>query len=205
MTDTTDQALSAFIDAWTAGMRPRLEDYLERVDPSERAALADAIDDFVTLAPLPPYDDEALRAIRAEAVGVATPSAALPSLVTRLRVGAGLTIRDLADRLGSALGVAGREAKLEGYVARLEGGELDGRRLSQRVLDALGRVLGADAATLDGASQLGGLAPAGIRLRGGDPQTAGEVRDRLEALADLMATPSPEEWDEVDELFLSGR
>jgi transcriptional regulator with XRE-family HTH domain len=201
MTDTTDQALSAFIDAWTAGERPRLEDYLERVEPSERAALADAIDDYVTMAPLPRYDDEALRAIRAEAGG----AAALPGLVARLRTRAGLSVHGLAEKLSSALGVIGREAKLEGYLARLEEGSLDGRRLSQRVLDALARVLGADPATLDGASRLAGLEQAGIRLRGGDPHTAGEVRDRLEALADLIATPSPEEWDEVDELFLSGR
>ena len=61
--------LSAFIDAWIAGERPRLEDYLQRARPAERAALADAIDDFVTLAPTPRYDDDTLQAIRAEATG----------------------------------------------------------------------------------------------------------------------------------------
>jgi transcriptional regulator with XRE-family HTH domain len=204
MTDKADRTLSAFIDAWVAGERPRLEDYLERVEPADRDALADAIDDFVTLAPTPRYDEETLRAIRAEVTGPVAAPAALPALVTRLRAIAGLSVRDLARRLGAALGVEGSEAKLEGYVERLEGGELDGRRLSRRLLDALGGALSIDRDTLEGASRLGRAAPAGIRLRGGDPKTAGEVRDRLEALAELMATPAPEEWDEVDELFLGG-
>jgi hypothetical protein len=204
MTDSPDRTLSAFIDAWLAGERPRLEDYLERVKPSERAALADAIDDFITLAPLPRYDDETLRAIRAEATGTATASSALPALLTRARASAGVTVRDLAARLASTLGVSGREAKIEDYVERLEHGDLDTRRLSRRLLDALGDVLTIDRETLDGASQLGGVAPAGIRLRGGDPRTAGQVRDKLDALADLMATPAPDQWDEIDQLFLGG-
>jgi transcriptional regulator with XRE-family HTH domain len=202
MTDSTDRTLSAFIDAWLAGERPRLEDYLERVDPAERTALADAIDDFITLAPLPRYDDVTLQAIRAEATGA---GAALPALLTRLRAGAGLTVRELSARLGAALGIEGREAKFASYVERVERGELDGRRLSKRLLDALGRLLSVDPGTLEAASRLGGPAPAGIRLRGGDPHTAGEVRDKLEALAELMAAPAPEDWDDVDELFRGGR
>ena len=207
MTKPTDRLLSAFIDAWIAGERPRLEDYLQRARPAERSALADAIDDFVTLAPTPRYDAATLRAIRAEATGttVEVASATLPALLTQLRASAGLTARELAGRMSPTLGVAGREAKLERYLERLERGELDGRRLSQRLLDALARLLSIDADTLDGASRLGAVAPAGIRLRGGDPHTAGEVRDKLELLAELMATPDAQQWDEVDELFLGGR
>ena len=132
-------------------------------------------------------------------------AATLPALLPRLRASAGMSARELAGRLTSALGVPGREGKLERYVERLERGELDGRRLSQRLLDALARVLSIDADTLDGASRLGDIAPAGIRLRGGDPDTAGDVRDKLELLAELMAIPPADEWDEVDELFLGGR
>jgi transcriptional regulator with XRE-family HTH domain len=205
MTETTDRILSAFMDAWVAGERPRLEDYLERVDPAERAALADAIDDFVTLAPLPRYDDAALAAIRAEATGTTAAAGTLPALLTRLRAGAGLTVRDLAGRLAARLGVSERQIKVEDYLERLERGELDGRRLSQRLLDALAGALPIDPDALDGASRLGGPAPAGVRMRGGDPQTAGPVRDELETLADLMATPAPDAWDEVDELFRGGR
>ena len=205
MTDSTDRMLSAFIDAWLAGERPRLEDYVQRVPPTERAALADAIDDFVTLAPAPRYDEDTLRAIRAEAAGTAAPTAALPALLTRLRTGAGLSARELADRLSTTLDITGRQAKVERSLEQLERGELDGRRLSQRLLDALARLLSIDADTLDRASQLAGLQPAGIRLRGGDAEAAGHVRDKLETLAELMATPSVEEWDEVDELFLGGR
>ena len=122
-----------------------------------------------------------------------------------MRAGAGLSARELAGRLGPELGVPGREAKLERYLERLERGELDGRRLSRRLLDALARLLAIDTDTLDGASRIGDVAPAGIRLRGGDPDTAGDVRDKLELLAELMAIPPADEWDEVDELFLGGR
>src|SRR3954469_7494690 len=148
MTDTTDPMLSAFIDAWIAGERPRLEDYVQRVPPDARAALADAIDDFVTLAPSPRYNSETLRAIRAEAVGTATAPAALPALLMRLRTGAGLTARDVAGRLGAALEITGRQVKLERYVERLERGDLDSRRLSRRLLDGLARLLSIDAETL---------------------------------------------------------
>jgi transcriptional regulator with XRE-family HTH domain len=205
MTDSTDRMLSAFIDAWIAGERPRLEDYVHRVAPAERAALADAIDDFVTLAPAPRYDQDTLRAIRAEAAGATAPAAALPALLTRLRAGAGLSARDLADRLSATLDICGRQAKVERYVEQLERGELDGRRLSQRLLDALARLLSIDTDTLDHASRLAALQPAGIRLRGGEAETAGQVRDKLETLAELMATPPAEQWDEADELFLGGR
>ena len=61
-----DQVLSEFIDAWNAGERPRAEDYLDRVAPAERAALADRIGDWLDTAPQPRYDDAALAALRAE-------------------------------------------------------------------------------------------------------------------------------------------
>jgi transcriptional regulator with XRE-family HTH domain len=205
MTQKADRMLSSYIDAWLAGERPRLESYLQQVDPAERDQLAEAIDDFLTMAPTPRYSEEALAAIRAEAMGGAV-AAPMPALLTRVRKSTGLSLRDLAGRLSSALSLGGgREEKVAEYVGQLERGELDGRRVSRRVIEALGRVLSIDPAALEGASLLGGAAPAGALFRGGDADAAAEIRDRLETLAEAMATPPPGEWDEVDELFLGGR
>jgi DNA-directed RNA polymerase specialized sigma24 family protein len=146
-----------------------------------------------------------LRAIRAEARGEAAPGA-LPALVQRGRTRSRLTVRALAGRLSSALSLASeREDKVVGYVEQLERGELDGRRLSRGVIDALSCVLSIDTSVLEGASLLGGPAPAGALFRGADADSAADVRDRLQTLAEAMATPAPSDWDEVDELFLGGR
>ena len=198
--------LSAFVDAWIAGERPRLEDYLQRARPAERPALADAIDDFVTLAPAPRYNDKTLQAIRAEATattsGVAT--ATLPALLTTV---AHLRRADHARAGGPVEPSArdpGREAKLERYLERLEGGELDGRRLSQRLLDALARC--------SPSTPTRSTAPAGSATspRPASACAAATRHRRRRArqarlLAELMSVPPAEEWDEVDELFLGGR
>jgi hypothetical protein len=130
----------------------------------------------------------------------------MPALLGRARASAGLSLRDLAGRLSRTLSLrSDREEKVAEYVGQLERGELDSRRLSRRLIDALGRVLAIDPCTLEGASRLGGPAPAGALFRGGDADAAAEIRDRLETLAEAMATAPPNEWDEVDELFLGGR
>src|SRR4051794_29146888 len=66
MTSIREQGLSEFIDAWNAGERPDVDDYIARVPTEEQAALGEELLAFVTLAPTPSYSDEALQAIRAE-------------------------------------------------------------------------------------------------------------------------------------------
>ena len=62
-----DRVLSEFIDAWNAGRRPRVRDYLARLpDGPAREELADAITDWLSVAPAPAYSDRARREIRAE-------------------------------------------------------------------------------------------------------------------------------------------
>ena len=56
---TNDQVLSDFIDAWNAGRRPRVREYLARLpDGPERDELADQITTWLEVAPTPAYDDE---------------------------------------------------------------------------------------------------------------------------------------------------
>src|SRR6476620_7340110 len=63
-----DRVLSDFMDAWNAGRRPDIEDYLAHVDPEKQRQLADEITNWLTWAPTPDYDDETYAQIRAEPV-----------------------------------------------------------------------------------------------------------------------------------------
>ena len=63
-----------------------------------------------------------------------------PAILPRLRDQARLTRDQVVERLSAALGVAGREQKVGGYYHEMEYGSLDSRRVSERVLDALGEI-----------------------------------------------------------------
>ena len=128
----------------------------------------------------------------------------LPELVREHRAERQLSVRDLARRVGDAVGLSGREERIESYLERLEHAELDGRRLSRRLLDALASALGADRDVLERAS-LRGLAPAGALFRMADDRDAGQVLDQLEAVADALYAAAPPAADEIDDLFLGGR
>src|SRR5215217_2328790 len=81
-----EQVLSEFIDAWNAGQRPDVDDYIARVPEAERGELSDELLAFMTFAPTPEYSDEALAAIATEAAGVAPErTKLLPGLLARLR------------------------------------------------------------------------------------------------------------------------
>ena len=127
----------------------------------------------------------------------------LPELVREHRAQRQLGVFDVARRVGAALGLSGREERIESYLDRLEHAELDCRRLSRRLLDALASTLGADREEFERAS-LRGLAPAGALFRMADDRDAGRVLDQLEAVADALYAASPA-GDEIDDLFLGGR
>src|SRR5258706_12423997 len=102
VTSDRDRLLSEFIDAWNAGRRPDVDDYVARVPPAERGELADQLISFLNFAPTPAYSDAALEAIRAEPVvagGLAAPGArggVLPALLARLRERSSLSTPQLA-------------------------------------------------------------------------------------------------------------
>jgi hypothetical protein len=206
-----DRILSDFIDAWNAGRRPDLDAYLTRAGDDDREQLAADIVAFVAFAPTPDYDDDAVAAIRAEpavasaAEAAHAPGGLWPALLPRLRDRASLSVGQLAAGLVGALGLpADREPKTRGYLERLEAGELEPRGLSGRLLDGLARLLAVPRAELEGAGAFGGppAAPALFRAEG---PAAAALRDDLDVIADALAAPSAEEWDEVDELFRGGR
>ena len=208
MTAMNDKLLSEFVDAWNAGRRPQVSDYLERAAPGERDELAELLEDWLTMAPTPTYSDETLAAISAEPalVGalaeIESDPVLLPEVLPRLRERAGLKVRDLASRVTAVFGLAGEEERAEDYLTRLVSGELEPTRVSRRLLAALGSLLGADL-----------LRAAGLRAAGASPGQALFRAEReagasfevdLDALSRAAMAPAPEPMDELDRLFTGG-
>lgn len=209
MTPTREQVLSEFIDAWNAGRRPDVDDYVARVAADEQAALVEELADFLALAPTPSYSDDALRQIRAE-IAEATDEQRplLGALLARLRERFGLSTADLAGELAAELELSERQVpKTASYLEQLETGALEPTRVSRRVFDALGKLFRLPGSEFEGAADLGGWsrpAAAGAVFRA-DEDADIRMGSRLEALADALAAPGEADRDEVDDLFMGGR
>lgn len=91
-------------------------------------------------------------------------------------------------------------------MAEMEEGSLDAARVSTRVLEGLGRVLGVSAEELRRTGALSGPASAAATsaafFRAEGPEAA--HLDRLEVMADAMLAGAPEEWDDIDAAFQGG-
>jgi hypothetical protein len=215
MSSPIDQVLSEFIDAWNAGRRPQVDDYLARVAPAERDDLADQLMTWLAVAPTPDYPDAAREEIRADptvrAVLAATAGEAglWPELLPRLRERAGLAIRDLAARVVATFALTGEEERTAGYLERMERGDLEAARVSRRLLDALGAALGVSGESLAEAGDLrSGLvrpaaaSPGTLWRADGAPSDA--LADEFAALSRAAMTPAPTPMDELDRLFTGG-
>ena len=223
-----EQILSEFIDAWNAGARPDVDDYLARAAEPDRAELADELVSFMTFAPTPAYSDEALAAIRAEPIvaeALGAPAARgglLPALLVRLRERCSWTTPQVADGLARELGLQEeKSSKVASYLEQLERRELDPSGVSSKVFEALGRLFGVPRDELEGAADIGGWlqrpvpAPAAampprsgrraMAFRAPDKDAAEEARAHLDLLAEALSTAGIPARDEVDDLFLGGR
>jgi len=113
---------------------------------------------------------------------------------------AGLTLDELAAAVLANAGLGADEAeqaKAADYLGQLEQGTLP--RLTQRVRDAVRSVLDTDPASSFARPEYGFA----FRLSERDEAAPEESIERAELFLDAMSTPSPRDWDEVDELFLS--
>jgi hypothetical protein len=203
MTDV-NRLLEEFIAADRAGVADPAE-FLARVDGLDRAELESLIDAYLARAPRRAFDRPAFEASPAARVvaSLAGSSGTWPALLPRLRDRARLKRAELVARLAADLGVGGREAKVASYYHAMEQGTLPSSGVSDRVLEALGRIVGESAAALRAA---GTLAPP-------PPPAAPAAFARVASPApEFMAAPaagrgraaSVPERDEVDELFTGG-
>lgn len=199
---SAERLLNDFIEAWESGRRPDLDEYLARAPDAEREDLRSALEAWLTLAPAPRYDPRALGELR-EDPRVARARAALGEVLAapplaELRERAGLDVPGLARAVLERAGLGDRAADRERaarYLGDLERGELRRGRIGQRLGAVLEELLGAR----PGPALAPGVA---FRLRepgDGAPSAAAQA---IEVFAEALATPAPQEWDEVDRLFL---
>jgi hypothetical protein len=184
--------------------------YLERVEGADRAELEALIDGYLARAPRRPFDAEAFERSPARAVAeelgraLGGVSGTWPALLPRLRHRARLRRADVVRRLAEELGAVGEPQveKVARYYHEMEQGALPSARVSDRVLEALGRVLGVTAARLRDAgkaaggegggpgeaaafARVGSPDPAHVetgRLMRGPPRSRDEPRDEIDAL-----------------------
>lgn len=202
-----EQLIGEFIDDWNAGHRPDVLAYLERAAPEDQDALASQLETWLELAPTPAYDEATRQTIASEPALLAALDAAaelrapLAERLPTLRDRAGLAIRDVAARL-TQLFELGDEQRTAAYLEQIERDELDERRLSRRLLDALAAILGADADQ---------LAPGPAALAGGQAFFRAEedadmwIAEDIDVLSRAALSPAPAApMDELDRLFLGG-
>jgi len=203
-----EKVLGEFVEAWNAGRRPDVDDYLARVAPGDRESLVDELRLWLEVAPSPDYDaatladiarDPALMAALAAGVEAAAP---WPVRVRRLRENAGLAIEQVAERIAAVVGAPQEARRAARYLDQLEHDELDERRVSERLVSALAAVLGADRAEL-----LPHWRPSpAIQLYRLEDRTLDEprLRRQFDALSLAATSPATVKLDEIDRLFLGG-
>lgn len=202
-----EQLVGEFIDDWNAGRRPDVLAFLERAAPEERDELAKQLETWLELAPTPAYDDTTRQAIASEPTLLSALDAAaalrapLAERLPPLRERAGLAIRDVAIRLAQLFDL-GDEQRTADYLDQIERDELDERRLSRRLLDALAAILGTDADQ---------LAPGPAALAGGQAFFRAEedadvwIAEDIDVLSRAALSPAPTApMDDVDRLFIGG-
>ena len=146
---TIDRLFSDFVDAWNRGDDPRVEDCARaRAARRARRPAARCCADWLAIAPTPALSPPAARAVAADPILRAAVAAtgrdagAWPELLPRLRERAGLSVRAVAERITGVFGLRGQEERAAARLEQMERGELDASRVSRRLLDALGTVLG---------------------------------------------------------------
>jgi hypothetical protein len=204
-----DRLLADYIAEHRAGGEADPGEYLSRASAAQRTELAALIDTYLAHAPRQPFNQAIFRGSSAERTvdelerAIAGQAGLWPAVLPGLRGRAGLKRSELVERLASALGVSGRKDKVADYYHQMEQGRLPARGVSDRVLEALGQLVGETTQALRQAGRA--LTPPG---RG--PATAPAAAFARRAYGEPGAPESepavvPEaEWDEVDELFRGG-
>jgi hypothetical protein len=203
-----ERLLSEFVDAWNAGERPLVDEFLKRVDEGRRDELVELLDAFLRTAPRPSYSEQGLDeiqsdpAVRQIVVALTGDSGMLPSLLPRLRSRAKLRRDQVVSQVMETLGLRPEaEPKTARYLHELEIGSLRATRVSRRVFEALARVLAVNVEELQEAA---GAATLGTTRRDAAPALMRSLGTTEEVELLRESAPGPDEWDDVDRLFLGG-
>jgi hypothetical protein len=204
-----ERLLDEYVAEHRAGGRADPREFVSRAAPAERRELAALIDAYVARAPRGQFDEASFRGSSAERTvdelerAIAGRAGLWPALLPRLRDRAGLKRIELVERLASALGVSDRADRVAGYYHEMEQGLLPAQGVSERVLEAIGQIVGESADALREAGRA--LTPPG------EGQGAAPAVFARRVYAELAETPAPGAappaapgWDEVDELFRGG-
>ncbi len=211
--DPVERAFLVAVEDLSSGRARPVEEYLQLVGPGEHHELADML--AAIFASRPPAASERItvdspsyrRALAAldEVSDSAGAAGVLPGALVELRSTRGLTPEQVTGALAEQLAVpAGARRRLDWQYFRLETGQLSGRALSRRLLDALARVFGTLTEDLLAASEVTGtpraLAPAQALARSSG-------RPALAPAAAPGAEPEQPDPDTllVDRLFTGGR
>ena len=209
MTATNDTLFEQFVAAFEASADTDPLAFVRRAAPDARLDLASRIDAYLEGAPRRPLDQMPADDRSTEAIvdglarSLASDAGVWPAMLPRLRDRARLRRADLVARLADALGVSSQREKVKRYYHEMELGTLPPDGVSDKVLDALAKILDSSRERLrDAGIQLGEPAPGLPRVV--FMRTArGEAADQ--AAGSSAATNAGEaQFDEVDELFLGG-
>jgi hypothetical protein len=207
MTDV-ERLLSEYKEAHRAGGEADPRPYLARASGVDRELLAGLIDAYLAEAPRRPFSRAELAESRAAPVveqverSLAGAGGLWPALLPRLRARARLRRTELVAQLAARLGAESQRDKVGLYYHQMEQGLLPEAGVSDSVLDALGKIVGATASSLRSAGRMPVAGPPRsdegavfARATYGEPADAGEPAARERRT---------EEWDEVDRLFRGG-
>ena len=181
MADAVEKLLSEYIAEHRAGGKADPLEYLGRADETDRQELALLIDGYLARSPGAEWNPGAFTGSAAERVadevGRALHGTAglWPAMLPRLRKRARLTRPQVVERLAATLGAGGREQKVAGYYHEMEQGTLDSRRVSERVLAALGEIYGTTAEKLREIGEPLGTGTSGSRCAGTGDDAKGEA------------------------------
>jgi transcriptional regulator with XRE-family HTH domain len=147
MSASVERVFLEALDDLQSGRAEDVDHYLERVPQSEREQLADLLAMYfasrrgVRHGEVSSVVYTRVLATLDRITETAGPSGTLPGLLAELRRTRGLRRSDVTRAVCERLGLADQSvSQLEREYHRLETGQLDGRRLSRRILEALAEI-----------------------------------------------------------------
>jgi hypothetical protein len=203
-----EQLLHEFIDEDRAGGAADPLEYLQRVEGTDRAELEALIDRYLSRAPRRPFDSNdfarspartAAEELRRTLGGA---SGTWPALLPRLRRQAELRRAEVVARLAEELGADSAQLdKVARYYHQMEQGTLPAVGVSDRVLEALGRVVGVTAQRLREAGRSAGGSPPAPGAAGAFARVGSPDPQYIEPREPTAAAERDEPRDEIDALF----